>query len=60
VVKRVFHDGRRRRLTKQSGDGGIDGYGTIRIGGLISFNVLFQSKRYKDGKPLATALLQST
>ena len=34
-------------VTKQSGDGGIDGYGTIRLGGLISFNVLFQSKRYK-------------
>jgi len=34
-------------VTQRSGDGGIDGYGTIRIGGLISFNVLFQSKRYK-------------
>src|SRR5262249_54960854 len=34
-------------VTKRSGDGGIDGYGTIRISGLISFNVLFQSKRYK-------------
>ena len=35
-------------VTKRSGDGGIDGFGTIRIGGLISFNVLFQSKRYKS------------
>jgi restriction system protein len=34
-------------VTKRSGDGGIDGHGTIRIGGLISFNVLFQSTRYK-------------
>jgi restriction system protein len=34
-------------VTRRSGDGGIDGYGTIRIGGLISFNVLFQSKRYQ-------------
>ena len=34
-------------VTKRSGDGGIDGHGTIRVGGLISFNVLFQSKRYK-------------
>ncbi len=34
-------------VTERSGDGGIDGYGTIRIGSLISFNVLFQSKRYK-------------
>ena len=31
-------------VTKRSGDGGIDGFGTLRIGGLISFNVLFQSK----------------
>ncbi len=35
-------------VTKRAGDGGIDGYGTIRIGGLISFNVLFQSKRHKS------------
>lgn len=34
-------------VTRRSGDGGIDGYGVMRIGGLISFNVLFQSKRYK-------------
>ncbi len=34
-------------VTKRAGDGGVDGYGTIRISGLISFNVLFQSKRYK-------------
>lgn len=33
-------------VTKRSGDGGIDGHGTMRLGGLISFNVLFQSKRY--------------
>ncbi len=33
-------------VTKRGGDGGIDGFGTIRIAGLISFNVLFQSKRY--------------
>jgi len=32
-------------VTGRSGDGGIDGHGTIRLGGLISFNVLFQSKR---------------
>jgi restriction system protein len=34
-------------VTKRSGDGGIDGHGTMRLGGLISFNVLFQSKRYQ-------------
>ena len=33
-------------VTGKSGDGGIDGHGTIRIGGFVSFNVLFQSKRY--------------
>lgn len=33
-------------VTGRSGDGGIDGHGIIRIGGLISFPVIFQSKRY--------------
>lgn len=33
-------------VTKKTGDGGIDGHGLIRIGGLISFPVLFQSKRW--------------
>ena len=35
-------------VTKRSGDGGIDGHGLIRIGGLISFPVLFQSKRHAN------------
>ena len=30
----------------RSGDGGIDGYGIIRLAGMISFPVLFQCKRY--------------
>ena len=34
-------------VTRRGGDGGIDGHGLIRIGGLISFPVLFQSKRYE-------------
>lgn len=34
-------------VTGRSGDGGIDGYGIIRMGGLISFPVLFQCKRYQ-------------
>ncbi len=34
-------------VTQRTGDGGIDGHGIIRLGGLISFPVLFQSKRYK-------------
>lgn len=32
----------------KSNDGGIDGHGVIKIGGLLSFHVYFQSKRYKD------------
>ena len=35
-------------VTGRSGDGGIDGRGVLRIGGLISFTVMFQSKRYKE------------
>jgi restriction system protein len=31
----------------RTGDGGIDGKGVVRIGGLLSFHVLFQAKRYK-------------
>ena len=34
-------------VTGKTGDGGIDGNGIIRMGGLISFNVLFQSKKHK-------------
>ncbi len=32
----------------KSGDGGIDGHGVVKLGGLLSFHVYFQSKRYKD------------
>ena len=35
-------------VTGQSGDGGIDGHGTLQINPLISFKVLFQCKRYKE------------
>ncbi|MBN1572249.1 MAG: restriction endonuclease [Deltaproteobacteria bacterium] len=38
-------------VTKRSGDGGIDGQGVLKIGGLLSFNVIFQSKRYKGSVP---------
>jgi restriction system protein len=34
-------------VTGKSGDGGIDGKGVMRIGGLLSFHVIFQCKRYK-------------
>lgn len=34
-------------VTGKTGDGGIDGKGIFKIGGLISFNVLFQCKRWQ-------------
>ncbi|MCK5087383.1 MAG: restriction endonuclease [Melioribacteraceae bacterium] len=35
------------KVTGKSGDGGIDGYGILEVNPFVSFNVLFQSKRYK-------------
>lgn len=35
------------QVTGQSGDGGIDGIGIARINGFLSFQVLFQAKRYQ-------------
>jgi len=34
-------------VTGRIGDGGIDGKGIMRLGGLLSFHVIFQCKRYK-------------
>lgn len=34
-------------VSGRSGDGGIDGHGIMRMGGLISFPVLFQCKRFR-------------
>lgn len=34
-------------VTGKSGDGGIDGKGIMRLGGLLSFHVFFQCKRYQ-------------
>jgi len=34
-------------VTKQSNDGGIDGKGLLKIGGVLSFHVIFQAKRYR-------------
>jgi restriction system protein len=31
----------------KSGDGGVDGKGIMRLGGLLSFHVIFQCKRYQ-------------
>lgn len=33
-------------VTGKTGDGGIDGKGIMRIGGFLSFHVIFQCKRY--------------
>lgn len=33
-------------VTGRSGDGGIDGTGVMKLGGLLSFHVVFQCKRY--------------
>lgn len=34
-------------VTGRSGDGGIDGNGILRLGGLLSFHIVFQAKRWK-------------
>jgi len=34
-------------VTGQANDGGIDGKGMLRLGGVLSFHVIFQAKRYK-------------
>lgn len=34
-------------VTGRSGDGGIDGFGTLRVNPLVSFQVLFQCKKYQ-------------
>lgn len=34
-------------VTGRSGDGGIDGIGTLQVNSFVSFRVLFQCKRYK-------------
>ena len=34
-------------VTGRSGDGGVDGHGIMRLGGLLSFQVIFQAKKWK-------------
>ncbi len=41
-------------VTGRSGDGGIDGVGIVRIGGLLGFPVLFQCKRYTGSVSAST------
>lgn len=35
-------------VTGKPNDGGIDGKGILRLGGILSFHVVFQAKRYKE------------
>lgn len=50
LVKRILRESGfyQVEVTGKTGDGGIDGKGIFRIAGFISFNVLFQCKRYRD------------
>ena len=36
------------KVTKKTNDGGIDGTGKLKINGIITFNIAFQCKRYKE------------
>ncbi|MHB9030059.1 MAG: restriction endonuclease, partial [Candidatus Latescibacterota bacterium] len=49
LVKRMLRESGfvQVEVTGRTGDGGIDGKGIIRVGGLLSFHVLFQCKRYQ-------------
>ncbi len=43
-------------VTGRSGDGGIDGHGVVRVGGLLSFPVTFQCKRYRN--PVSSSVVR--
>src|SRR5215210_6308441 len=43
-------------VTGRSGDGGIDGHGVVRMGGLLSFPVIFQCKRYRN--PVSSSVVR--
>mgnify|MGYP001560235465 CR=1 FL=1 len=38
-------------VTGRTGDGGIDGKGIMRMGGMLSFHLIFQCKRYSGSVP---------
>ncbi len=42
-------------ITGGSADGGIDGFGTLEINPFVSFKVIFQCKRYKEGNTVSRA-----
>lgn len=49
LVKRLLRESGfvQVEVTGRSGDGGIDGKGIIKVGGLLSFHVVFQCKKYQ-------------
>jgi len=49
LVKRMLRESGfvQVEVTGRSGDGGIDGKGIVKVGGLLSFHVLFQCKKYQ-------------
>ena len=42
-------------VTARGADGGIDGFGTLEINPFVSFRVIFQCKRYKEGSTVSRA-----
>jgi len=50
LVKRMLRESGfvQVEVTGRPGDGEIDGKGIVRVGGLLSFHVLFQCKRYQS------------
>jgi restriction system protein len=42
-------------ITGGSADGGIDGFGTLELNSFVSFKVIFQCKRYKEGNTVSRA-----
>lgn len=45
-------------VTGRSGDGGIDGHGVLAVNPLVTFKVLFQCKRYGDGRQVTPSLVR--
>lgn len=50
ICQRLLHESGFEQvvITGKSNDGGIDGHGVLKLNPLVSFNVIFQCKRYKD------------
>lgn len=44
------------KVTGRSGDGGIDGNGIVQLGGLVSFPIIFQCKRYRG--PVSASIIR--